>query len=591
VLEHIKEPAARGEATTGATAAESHDRLAALLGRLPSGAMVVHLLSPGETIVRPLPGVAPPSASGSELAQTLALIGEAHLPESLAAHRRCAGVLRVGSARGMVAVGWPNVSGPGRHMAWPAGTVHMPWPVACCGLLRGLAPGGGIVVVADEAAGVISAAACAPGVGGGASGEGAGLIVRSVREDADDVAGWRGAIEELAADAGGSLGCEFSVRPLGPGVFGDAGTGAVGGGHAGPDSSLALTLGGLSGPQAALGLGAALAMLDEPEAQSGSAALLTMTPRAPGADRPWPVRALQTLGTPGRAIAAVCVALVLVLGAYVGAAALNAWASRRALEASNPDPKALELALSQQAWQELLRANRWPQTHVLAQVVESLPEGVFIETITLEHAKPLSLSGIAPSAEVVSSLQAKLAGDRTFGDVSVPTQAPASDGTESVRFTLTAKVVDALVAVKPADGALPRVKAAAGGESGAGGGSAGAPASTPAVARPALAGGSGRAEPARRGSGTGSGSGAAPSTSPAGAASPGQPVRGAEPTLPAVLSDAQIEAMTAVQARIEWARRRGPSQNQLLDEDVRARLEAEVNKLQARIDSLKAGGS
>jgi hypothetical protein len=547
------------------TVPDGPQALAQILSRAPGagaggGGTLVHLLAPGATMLRPLPAAAAQlPAKPDEALATLELIAEAQLPDSLPEHRRGAGVLRSGGARAPYAIGWPQSAGAGgtEALAWPAGTVHVPAPVCAWALHRALLPGGGLVAVVQRTGDMLLCASV-PGAGDGA------LLLRALRDEPGDGVELATVVRDAVADAGEALEASFDVPgAIGPGLLTSGRGRTVAGLGEGKQEDFALLA------------GAALAVLDTPPAEAHLVAgLLGMAAVSPVQRRAWPVRVCAWLGTPGRVLGAACVAVALLLAGSMGASALRAWAAQRALQASAASPEAFATALEQQSWQSLLRERRWPVSHLLSQLVAGQPAGVLIESMTLEVGKPVVLTAVAPSAEAINEWRSALAGSRTFADVAVPQQTPLGDASGSVRFTLTAKVDQPLATIKASERLVPAPAPAAPAVATV------TPAATPGAAAPARTGGA--TGTANRRAGTpATGTGARGAQAPAGEA-PGAP------SVPEALSESAIGAMELGPARVQWARRRGPSQNMDLDDAVRTRLARELELLQQRIDALNA---
>lgn len=544
--------------TDTATAPADATSIAQLVQRLSGGEQAVIVMPESAAIVRPVGGNVQ-LGSGEQAIAALALLAEAQLPETLPAHRRAAGVLRHGAARSIYAIGWTG--DPGTRLV---GATYVPTTVAIVGALRALLPQGGVLAIGDEASGVVTLAACR------SSNEGP-LIVRSVRPEASEHAendgGWPSQVASVADETAEVLEIEAQWKRLGSLVLSDD----------------AADVPGLSSAKVsdfALAVGAAAFVL---AAQQDETPLLGMLPDAPIIRRAPGVSLLERFGTPGRLAAIAAASIVLLLAGYVGAQHLRLWAlqKRAGVAESGESAAAFRKAVDQQQLLSLQREKRWPMTHLLAQIGAGMPQGVLIEQLAMETGRSVSITATAPSAEDVNQWRATLLADRTFAEVTVPQQTPLNDGTETVRFTVTARVTDALAGVKASGASLTSRSSPASAKTEP------ATTTTPSVAPIATTPRTSNGETPRatrtRGERT------APAT--ATPATPG-PTTPATPRgeAPPPITEAQIAKLTMSQATIEWAKRRGPSQSEVFDEATRARLATEVDLLQRRRDELRSAG-
>lgn len=505
-----------------------------------AGEQTVIVLPPQAAIIRPVnPGVQ--LAGGAEqIAAALALLAESQLPETIPAHRRSAGVLRHAAARSVVAIGWSGQS-PAKLPGTVTNAFYLPAPIALLGALRVLLPQGGLLIDADATTGLLTIAACR------SSNEGP-VAVRVVRDAPADAQAWSHAITSAAGETAELLEMPLKLQTLGTLSLSDD-----------PADVPGLPPGKLA--DFAIPLGAAVFAL---QAQPDERPLLGMLYDAPIARRTPALGQADRLGTPRRLGVAVAACCILLLGAYVAAQHLRLWALERRAGQAAPDTTAFGKAVDQQQMLTLLRERRWPVLHLASHITAGMPEGVLIETLTLDQGRPMSITGTAPSAEVVNQWRATLVADRALADVAMPQQAPVAEGAQAVRFTITAKVADALASVQLAGKSTPTTE------------QPGAQATPETPAPPALAPApSGERPSARR---------------PRAAETPATPTAPSpsRAEAPAPLSESELSKLTLSQARIQWARRRGWSQNQTIDEPTRQRLTAEVEQLQRRIDELKS---
>lgn len=532
--------------------------------------LIARVLEPGVTILRPVPstGSVQIGSNAGEQAAALALLAEAQLPETLAVHRRCAGVLRHGGARGLVAVGWSgadDVGGAGGPTGVAAGSVMVPSVAAAVGLMRVVLPQGGVVASGQRgnAGGVWTLAACSSSVEGP-------ITARLVRVGGGGGSEDDGAVLDAIEETGESL--ETSFTPVL--IDGEDGARLV-------LSDDPASVAGL-GRERLAGFGLALgAAVFAAQAQGDERPLLSMLAARPVIKRAPGVSLAARLGH-GSTLAKVSIAgVLLLLGGWVGAQHVRRWSLEKRAGESAADAAAFARAVDQQQLMVLLRERRWPMTHLLSQVTSVMPEGVLIDSVQLEHGRPLLMTGVAPDAEAVNQWRAALSADRSLKDVSVPQQSPGGDGV-SVRFSISARVEDPLAGVKVGGGGAARPgagRSGSGGSSSAGSDTSAAPAATRATSAPATP---------RANAPTARGGAAGPDAGATGTGGAGAEASRAEP--PPALTEAQIARMTMAEATSAWARRRGWSQNQTIDETTRARLTTELELLQRRRDELRQSG-
>ena len=234
---------------------------------------------------------------------------------------------------------------------------------------------------------------------------------------------------------------------------------------------------------------------------------------------------------------------------------------------------------------------------LLAEVTTTAPQGLLLESLTIEHGRRIGISGQFNEATQVGDYVDALGKAKVLEDVKNPTTESASQ-----RFQISAAVsANAVIALggkarPPASttvssGASTSAPAASSGTSS----TAAAPAgnagnnnngnrnsrTTPA----ATTGNRGNSNTGNRGTNTT----AAPSTA-AGGSGGTAPASSAPKPPPDAISDAAINALDRSGTMKEWATRRGASQRPDLTEEVKARLTEEVAKLKARLDSLNSAG-
>ncbi|MBA4039945.1 MAG: hypothetical protein C0468_06435 [Planctomyces sp.] len=543
-----------------------------VLGVVPAGAVALRVVKGPALDLG-----APPQA----VTAAMALLAETHAP-GVPAHRRAAGALWAApepspafspsvpahglSADAQASPAVPTAvvlwQGPGDELADLARAARVarwaPEQVCLAWLSRALGAGPGVSLLADPSSGVIAAIAQRGGL----------WSARSLREDPQDAAAWSGAIAELTGALARAAG-------LGP-AQGHQGHGATDGpvgrlvqlpAPAAPRRGLVSGVpdqpGWLETFGMALGAACAAALATPPES-----ALLEMTRLAP-TRRARPLsRLLVGVGRPVPAGALLALAGAMLLGGpYLSARAELRRAQARA--AAEPlDQAALAQAMKQADQYALLSARRWPVARLLAETLASAPAGVRVERVTVEIDKPITVSGRAPSADVVSEWRTALQALPAFKNATAAT--PRADA-GAVAFEVSVEVsspADALAA-EPDELSRRVALVAQNAEritlDGA-----------PALAPPGPT--RGRQRQAQPGS--------------AAAASPAQPAAAAasEPReIPAPLSDQAIAALDRAAAVREFGLRQRGSRDPQLDAPTRQRLSAEAQKLRDRLGQLNRG--
>ncbi|MDP1662185.1 MAG: PilN domain-containing protein [Phycisphaerales bacterium] len=511
---------------SGTIATGDPKALEALRSKAGSAAVVVQVIPPEASILRPAPPKLVLDGTPEQIAGSLALVAEAELPSTVPEHRRAAGVLRAGHAHAVYAVGWIGPEG-----AFAPQTVAVPAVQALAALHRLCEAPEGVAAFADSASGVVAIVVAGRG-------ESPRLFVRVLRDDASDPQAFAQVRDEAIEDARNevSVGPPVAVGkslwlPKRPSAhFGLAG-----------DDRLA---------EFALALGAAAAVL---EARPDEQPFLTMTDRSPTAGRSILTRISDGLATPRAAAIAAAACVALVLGAWILAAPIKLAILQSRVGAETGD---YTEALQQHDWYKALREKRWPMTAIMAELTSGAPEGVRIETLTIDQGRPITLTGTAENADAVYAWCKSLRG-KIFSEAT-PT-IPLEDASP-VRFTIKADVLDPMLA------AVSELK--------------------PVVVSDAARA---RTEPSPRNdrttrpTTTGTGSSRTGTTPAAGTPS----TAAAEPPPP--ISDAQIAKLSMGPATIEWAKRQGQLSRSDLDPATRKRLEHERDRISERRKALGAG--
>ncbi|HZW07472.1 MAG TPA: PilN domain-containing protein [Phycisphaerales bacterium] len=521
--------------------------LEALRAKAGSGAAFVQVIPPDATILRSAPPKLVLDGTPEQVAGALSLVAEAELPSTVPAHRRAAGVLRAGHAHAVYAVGW---IGPEGVLAPEA--VAVPAVAAVAALHRVTGAPDGIAAWADQGSGVVA-------IVGAGKGESPRLYVRVLRDDPSDNQAFSAVREEALDDAIADLDAD-APTPVGAALWlprrPPANTGITG------DEKLS---------ESALAYGAAAAAID---ARPDEQPLFSMTDRSPTAGRSIFTRIADGLSTPRAAVLAAAACVVLLLGGWILAAPIKLSILQSRVGDDSTD---FTKAVQQHDWYKALRDRRWPMTALMAELTSSAPEGVRIETLAMDHGRPVSITGTANDAASVEAWCRTLRG-KVFTDVTP--NMPAED-VSPIRFTITARVADAMLAavseLKPvavSDAPRPARADTPGGSR------------SDRTPRPGSSGTSGRTNGRTNETTRPSGDRANVGTrTPAPAAPAGAVV---EPPPP--MSDSQIDRLNSGSAMLEWAKRKGQITRTDLDAATRTRLEHELARIEARRKALQGGG-
>lgn len=511
--------------------------LEALRSKAGSSAAFVQVIPADATILRSAPPKLALTGSPEQIAGALSLVAESELPTTVPAHRRAAGVLRAGHAHAVYAVGWIAPEG-----AIAPEATAVPAVAALAALHRISGAPEGICAYTDQASGVVAIVAAGKG-------ESPRLFVRLLRDDASDPQAFKAVRDEAIADAQADLELDAPVA-IGPSV--------------GLPRRPAATL-GLVGDdklsEFALVLGAAAAAMD---AKPDELPLFTMLDRSPLAGRSIITRIVDGLSSPRAAAVAAAACVVLLLGGWILAAPIKLAILHNRVGNDTGD---YAKTLQQHDWYKALRDKRWPMTALLAELTSGAPEGVRIESLSIEQGRPVTVTGTAESAESLDKWRASLQG-KIFTEV---TPNIPDESASPIRFTITAKVADAMLA------AVSELK----------------PVTVSEAARAPRADSGSRTDRTTRPTNGGSGTSGRTNgrtnnggrTTPAAGATPSA---AAEPPPP--LTDAQIDRLAAGPAVVEWAKRQGQLSRSDLDAATRTRLEHERDRIDARRKALAGGG-
>lgn len=507
---------------------------------------------------------AAPEARGEELAGALGLFAEAALPEDAGLHRRGAGL--VGEPTRALAAAWIGRETGAAFEPVELGGVDEVWTTEPAAVLS-LSRGEGFALLSwDRENGSVFALRTA----------GERPVSRCVKLDGRDESAWRRGLAAAAASVGIETPVEIA-RGLASDTarFGSAGVAeSVAAGEFGVAIGAVLVETGDFGPSLA---GMRRSSEDRRE---GTLA-----------------RGARWISVPGRAAAVIAAGLAVCMLAPMGFAWARMKVVESKLEAIGPARDEREALRREAALYRQMEQSRWPMTKLLADVSNATPVGVVVESLTIEKdgSSGVMMKGRADNAEQVTALQKNLGESGVLGGVQMTSVEADGSG---VSFSLSAKVVSARSASKVKDdfakrtlqdriydvsgailaGAVPTEAPAVVSEdeedgnsvaaSGNGGGGSGG-------------GGNGGTVTPRPRSGEGTRSGES--------ATSGETNKASKPLeVPPPLTDEQINAMDKSTATKEWALRRAAAQRKETSTDDRARLEAEVKKLEPK---WKGGGS
>ncbi|MDX2146247.1 MAG: PilN domain-containing protein [Planctomycetota bacterium] len=518
--------------------------------------------------------------------ESLGLLSEGLLPPDVATYRRAAGVVDHPGGSTAILTAWHS----GATWPWLAELNPEPMLVAPGACLVGLLHLAGLSTPAAVAClwrPNTPRASDAPPPTLLAAGLTTNFATRSIRLDLDEPDALAGAIRDVGGDLGNTLASELSAVTANltrSGVVMDAqARGRLATRMEGWDQHAASA----GGPASllskhALGLGAAALSLGPASLRS----LCSLEHRSADERAGALERASAWLGVRKNAVRVAAAALSLAIVALF----LAPLARLAALE-----PKAAALAAGEQARAEAVRRaalykqlerDRWPMTKLMSDVSAAAPEGITLDFLRLSPEQGLALAGSARDDAVLAGFQTNLNKTGLFDNVKIDRSETSSSGVE---FDLSARVASPHLFVKPIDdfAARPLVVRLYG--------------EAAAVASPTSV----RADEDEAGDADGdesesdpsqlSGASSAASSSNETAAS--TPTRTSAPssggTL-APLTDEQISAMDAGTATREWGARRRASRASGIDPAERARLESEVEKLNARMKAARSappGGS
>ncbi|MBX3385068.1 MAG: PilN domain-containing protein [Phycisphaeraceae bacterium] len=534
---------------------------------------VVRVLPTGACIARPItvPGVSADSALDADaeagLTMALELAAEAELP-NVPAWRRCAGWvhrLHEPHAPGAVLTAWPAASAVSDWRA-PAPERFVAPPAALFGLAM-LNPRIAMATVADRANSAVSIFAPGPDR----------TVVRASRAPASDDSAWRAGIRTMADESARTAGWHFDA-----GQFGDGESGlTLWTVDAANDQSARLVVSGVRLPTGvALCLGAlAVATSDRPTIASLSGlSREEVRPEVPA----WQ-RGVSWLSRPRNAGLLIAACVLLALGVPLASALARESMLRHRAKAVDLDRRLGE-SERRIGFYSLLRERRWPMVKLMADIAGAAPVGVEIDLLDLNQGEPVMLRGRAERPELVAAFRENLTKSRVFTQVTTPSVEADASG---VKFQLVARV-EGNRAFYPGERAEdfatePLAVRLYGPEAASADWGSATPAGNGDRSR-----GAPRASTPTRDRATGGTSGASGTTPSATAPAP-RPAAPDRPP-PPPLTDAELAAMDATQAMLEWSSRRAAA-SRATDEETKRRLTEESDRARQRmLEARQAGG-
>lgn len=568
--------------------AKPEDRLAiaTLVAKLKPD-VIAAVVPAAKTSLRLL-DIAAPTGRPDEVAGAMRLLIESHLPGTYPAHRRAGCILGAGEQARPLIVGW---TGQSDDLGLPRVDVWVPEMAVL--ILAAASPSGDSS--ADRAAAVITQQ----------TGTGALIDLRGAPRVRSTVLAPPG--DSACFDRAGVLGDLAGLDELYEPVSGSKAllprAGIASTARRSTEEANQYALAVLAAQLVAGGSAAS------PPLATGLADLLTMTDQ-PAEARVSPfVRLLTTLGRQRVAVVATAACLGLLACSPLAFAALRL-RTLSAAQASLPGgDDGVTKAADQLDLYDTLSKARWPMTRLLSELSSAAPQGLYIDTVNIEHGKRIALTGQFSDSQQVTDFRENLAKSKVLEDLKFPQTVSTSQ-----RFQFNAMVSPNVVLAlggksRPASasatsGAKSDTKSAASNDT---------KAETKADPKTDTAGGRSTPVPAsgtrantnnnrnNGASGTGGNGGTnnrttrgGNNTTPAPAGSGGNTPAPAETKaaakLPEPISDQQISGLDNVKAMLEWATRRAASQRPDIDEATRNRLTDEVTKLTAHREALKNSG-
>lgn len=533
--------------------------LSATLRSLKVG-VLARVAPAGECIAKLSPA---PQCAAAELPAALDVIASVDIPDDVPEHRRGAGILPLASGKFALAAGW---RGQPAAIKTDADQIFITEPAAALAF-AGPAP---LAFSADARTGSAFIYASGP----------EGTHLRCTKLDARDnrfADGLRKAVHAVAASAGVDPPSDDPVPAASIGLEADL------------PHSLAEHASRLCSNlrtddhwlrQHAVAIGAALLALNHDPAVEGLASLRAAAgdgPRSPIA------RTALWLSVPRHAAAVLAIgaAAALLLPIATAYARLKIVESK-SLAMGDAEKRRKDLSRDAALYRQL-SAKRWPMTKLLADLSRAAPVGITIDQLNIEQegSGGIRISGKADNADALTKFQTNLDNTGVLGSVALSDVKNTQSGVE---FSVIAKVRDALVASSVKEDFVAKTLQARMYPNGGGTrvveeGSEDKPEKSDDLAADTK-GDSNKDDPAtptRGGNGRGfRAENAKPTDSKA-----------SKDEIPPPLSDADIAALDKSKLTLEWAKRKAASQKSGLDPSIKARLDEEVKKLDARRQEAK----
>ncbi len=496
-------------------------------------------------LIRVLPGshaicrvVAAPGASPEMMGDSLRLLAEAELPETLPSHRRAAGLFPGAPGQSLL-TGWMTAESPA-----PFGEVEEHF-VSVPASLAALVANGGTAMYADRTDGSV----CSASVHDRKAAAG------SAMEDNSSEHAYAAAVSARASRQGLNAPGLNRAECL---LLDDATRERLGGQVEGARSDAQWIV------DYAVALGAAMiAGAADPSIR----VLAGMSADAPKIREHAAVKVVRFFAEPKRAWMIVGAAAAIALGGpyLIHTIRLAVLSSRTAqLDSSKEGREQLKKRAALFSQLDNPKSGRLPMTKLMHDISRIAPIGVAVPNVRISPEQGLSLQGTAEKDELVNVFQAALTGTKQFANVKLNRKERKENGVE---FDISADIVQPHLPVSGEDYAKQPLAVRLFGEG----------AVNTAVAKPAA---DRRSERPRRGGEDEDRSSSSDSRRPA----PSQPA-----AVPPPLSEADIAKMERSKVTTEFATRRSYVQkNPGLDAATKQRLEEEVALLKAK---LSGGGT
>ena len=517
---------------------------------------------------------------GEDLVRALEVLGDGELPERVPSWRRACGALRTNGSHTALLTAWM----PSEADAADDGSGTM-YATAAAAVARVAALAEGCVFASDDSQGVLIVAAQGP----------EGLLVRALRE-APEVVGSDEHVMRRLREAAAAVGLPESAVHEAVAGSAQPWEGCRAGWSDGLGAALAGAVAGWpndtnDAAAALLPVGAGMLALADDAATRVLAGIRLSKP----AERVTAVQRLDAWLVSPRHVAAACVVLLLVLlfvpllAAKMRESMLSDKVQQAEALRTQYEADAKTAAIYRQ-----LNERVWPMTKMMAEVTAAAPVHVVLESVRMDSTAQVDIEGfvqVAPSGPTLEGPPEGLltqyeAALNELGTLAAVTVARREVEGDSVEFQIAARVRSATtrasLPMDYADMPLAEVLYGEGATNDA----------TPILA--AASGSDVRSRPATRSTtrdssardaAVESGRESASDRRPSGEQGPAS-IDGA----PAPLTDEQISAMDRRTAMQEFGTRRIQSRNEKHDEETRARLAEEAEKLNKHFQSLGSGG-